>query len=1113
MIRDAATQRQVDAANPRTSTWLSANAGSGKTRVLTDRVARLLLEEVSPQNILCLTYTKAAAAEMQNRLFQRLGAWAMMSDTDLRKELQALGVDRQIESAQLSQARTLFARAIETPGGLKIQTIHSFCAGVLRRFPLEAKVSPQFREMEDRAAELLRAEVVDQMVLGPNAHVVQNLLIHFTGDDLSRFTAEVANKRDAFAQPATLAKIKQALGLHENATREDALAMAFHGDEATIVSDLKEVFQDQSATYKKFAATLAALDLNNPDWAVLDTLFSLFLYAGTCNSKSVNYPQSNHSKAVEAMAPIADAVHDWMDRVASARAHLWAMDAADRTMAVHAFAAIFVPAYEDRKLAMGALDFDDLIRKAKSLLTDRDVAQWVLFRLDGGIDHILVDEAQDTSPTQWSVIEQLTQEFATGEGARMDRERTVFVVGDKKQSIYSFQGADPAAFDQMKAHFKDAHEAINKPFEVTSLDHSFRSSQAILSVVDQTFIGDRAQGMDDSLTHIAFKEDMPGRVDLWPVIEKSKAVDDREWFKPVDAPSATDHSVMMAQRVASQIKHMIMHETIPEEIGNTGKFNRRAITEGDVLILVQRRSDLFAEIIRACKAADLKIAGADRLRVGAELAVKDLAAVLRFLALPEDDLSLASALRSPLFGWTEQDLFTLAHHRPEKSFLWEALRGSDHIKTLTILNDLRSKSDFLRPYDLIERILTRHDGRRNLLARLGPEAEDGIDALLSQALAYESTGVPSLTGFLTWMETDDLEVKRQMESQGDRIRVMTVHGAKGLEAPIVILPDTAKRDVKVNQELLPAGDALIWKTPAKSSAPAVTALRDAVVEKQARERMRLLYVAMTRAEKWLIVGAAGDVGEGDASWYNIVAEGMDRRGAYDATLGDMPLRRVSELEWDAPELTTTAIESKTPIAPPKFGNLPVPEPVKTIAPSELPGAKILSGDPAGDDLDDALERGTQIHLLLEHLPMAAVADRHQLGLKLVGTDNTALVDQVMTLIEKPELAWLWGSDALTEVVITADIPNLGRIHGAIDRLIVGVDSITAIDYKSNRLVPSTPEETPIGLQRQLAAYDHALRAIYPDHQITNAILWTHTGTLTVLSQQHLHEALNSITTS
>ncbi len=1108
MIRDPASQRQIDAADPNVSTWLSANAGSGKTRVLTDRVARLLLDDVSAQNILCLTYTKAAAAEMQNRLFKRLGDWAMMPDAKLRGDLAALGIDHHIDDAALRNARKLFALAIETPGGLKIQTIHSFCAGILRRFPLEAQVSPQFREMEDRDAEILRNDVVDQLVDGPDAQVVYDMLAFFTGDDLSKLTAELATKRDHFSMTVNDTDLKAALNLPPNAQRDDALKMAVQGHEAGIVSDLAQVFADQSPTYKKFAAQLGLLDLKTPGWDTFDALCDLFLYKGTGASKSVNFPQSNHGKAVVAMEPIAPEVHDWMDRVAEAQQFLWAMDAFDRSKAMYAFANAFIPAYEARKLAMGALDFDDLIRKAKALLLDPSVAQWVLFRLDGGIDHILVDEAQDTSPTQWAVIQQLAQEFAAGHGARSDRERTVFVVGDKKQSIYSFQGADPAAFDQMKDHFRSAHHAIQKPFATTSLDYSFRSAQTILSVVDATFTGDLTEGMDDQLSHIAFKENMPGRVDLWPVIEKSTQEDNRPWFHPVDEPSATDHTVVMANRVAAQIKHMIANEKIPVESGDTGQYQARPITEGDFLILVQRRSELFAEIIRACKAANLQIAGADRLRVGAELAVKDIAALLGFLALPEDDLSLAAALRSPLFGWTEQDLFTLAHHRPAKSYLWTALRNANHPDTLETLNDLRRQADFLRPYDLIERILIRHDGRRKLLARLGPEAEDGIDALLSQALAYESTGVPSLTGFLTWMETDDLEVKRQMDNQGDRIRVMTVHGAKGLEAPIVILPDTAKRDIKVNAELLKSGDHLIWKTPTRESAPVVTALRRDVIAAQTRERARLLYVAMTRAEKWLIVGAAGDVGQDNESWYNVIANGMAQRGDFNARSGDLDIKRVADLKWDGLDQTTVPKPKHQPVSPPQFGNLPPVTRHKTLAPSDLPGPKALPGAYDIDETDDAMDRGTVIHSLLEHLPAATPANRRALGLQL--TNDTALVDQIIALINNPDLGHIWTDTALPEVGITADIPDLGRIHGTIDRLIVTPENVIAIDYKSNRRVPTQAHDTPTGIINQLAVYAAALAQIYPDRTIETAILWIETANLMVIPENHLHEALNTL---
>jgi ATP-dependent helicase/nuclease subunit A len=1107
MIRDAATQRQVDAANPQISTWLAANAGSGKTRVLTDRVARLLLEDVSPQNILCLTYTKAAAAEMQNRLFKRLGAWAMMPDEALRDDLRRLGVDRMIDADQLRAARTLFARAIETPGGLKIQTIHSFCAAVLRRFPLEAGVSPQFREMEDRAAQLLRAEVMDALVQGEAADAVTGMLHHFTGDDLAKLTAEVARHKAAFLRDTGSAIIATTLGLGPDPRRDDAFAIAFSGEEPEIAQEMAELFASQSATYKTLSRDLLALNLKDPDWTVLEALFKRLLYADN-TSKSRNFPQSNHGKAVEAMAPIAEAVHAWMDRVAAAKQHLFAMDAYDRTLALYRFGRAFVPAYEARKLAMGALDFDDLISKARALLTDPAVAQWVLFRLDGGIDHVLVDEAQDTSPAQWDVVETLTQEFATGAGSRPNRERTVFVVGDKKQSIYSFQGADPAAFDKMKAHFRAAHDAIGKPFEATSLDHSFRSSQAILSVVDATFTGEQAAGMDDALTHIAFKDQMPGRVDLWPVIDAAKTEDTRPWYQPVDQPGEADHHVQMAQRIADQISHMIAHETIPEEDGNSGSYKRRRITAGDFLILVQRRSDLFAEIIRACKAAGLNVAGADRLRVGAELAVKDLAALLSFLALAEDDLSLAAALRSPLFGWSEQDLFTLAHHRGEKQFLWDALRNAPHPDTLAILDDLRGKADFLRPYDLIARILTRHDGRRKLLARLGPEAEDGIDALLSQALAYEQTGVPSLTGFLTWMQTDDLEVKRQMDSQGDKIRVMTVHGAKGLEAPIVILPETMKRRNEFKGEILPAPDCVIWKTPSAATPAAALALREAVLAKQDEERLRLLYVAMTRAEKWLIVGASGDVGEDMDSWYNIVAAGMKARQAETAMAGDLQVQRVAYLDWDGLDLVDKPGVAAPEMVVPVFDPLPDVPSAKTISPSDLPGAKVLAGDLADDDAD-AKERGTLIHLLLEHLPRAAPADRAGLGHALVPVDPT-LTDSVIRLLDQSGLTHLWGDDALTEVPITADLATLGRVHGTIDRLILTPSTVLAVDYKTNRLVPGSPAQTPLGVLRQQAVYHAALRQVFPDRQITVAILWTATAQLMHLPEPLLQETMTGL---
>lgn len=1120
MIRNDATQRQVDAADPRNSTWLSANAGSGKTRVLTDRVARLLFDGVEPQNILCLTYTKAAAAEMQNRLFKRLGAWTMMGNDDLRRDLMELGTEGAIDAARLKSARQLFARAVETPGGLKIQTIHSFCAGVLRRFPLEAGISPQFREMEDVTAKALRAEVVDDMVIGRHRRQVEGLLAHFTGADLTDLTQEIAGKREALSLRPTDAVLRESLDLDLGVTRESLIISVFMDGAAETLTNLIPVLRKGSPTDAKAASVLGSLNLSSkPSLYDVGILEGLFLFGAKTKAPFAAKYDSFPTKGTRLANPeLIEELQPIMEAVEAGRQSRLALLAYEKTSAFYDFSDVFLPAYEARKLSLGMLDFDDLIGKAKALLTDEKVAQWVLFRLDGGIDHVLVDEAQDTSPNQWAVIKQLTHEFTAGVGANPDKERTIFVVGDVKQSIYSFQGAAPEAFDQMRHHFSEALAHVGRNLADMSLNYSFRSSQAILRVVDETFSGPQSMGMPTESSHLAFKADMPGRVDLWPVVKKVEDEQEREWFAPVDQPSETSEIVVMANRVAAQIKHMIAHETLPIEIGNSGTYNHRPITEGDILILVRgRKTGLFSEMIRACKAADLKIAGADRLRVGAELAVRDLTALLSFLALPEDDLSLASALKSPLFGWTEQDLFTLAHHRPEKGFLWEALRKSDgHLATKNMIDDLKDNADFLRPYDLIERILTRHKGRINLLARLGVEAEDGIDALLSQALAYESTGVPSLTGFLAAMQTDDLEVKRQMDSQGDRIRVMTVHGAKGLESPIVFLPDTAKKKNEVRADLYPAGDHMIWKTKADSASEAQGALKDELAEAQIEENMRLLYVAMTRAEKWLVVGAAGDVGEGGDSWYSLVSGAMEHAGAVKDSSGGLDISRFSHENWQSGDFWEVKRKEIAKVAAPVFDDLPVIVKSKTVSPSDLKGAKVIAGDTSQQDEDYAKARGTAIHLLLEHLPLVGADERDELARKLLsgmdeGLANDAeITAHVYAVLDAPAIAHLWNKDTLTEVDITAQVGDV-RFHGAIDRLLISDTKVSAIDYKSNRLVPDVPEKTPEGLLRQMAAYAAGLKEVFPNHDIEVAILWTQTATLMPIPPKLVAEALNRVT--
>jgi ATP-dependent helicase/nuclease subunit A len=1115
MPRHEAAERQVIAADPGFSTWLSANAGSGKTTVLTDRVARLLLRGVSPAHILCLTYTKAAATEMQNRLFLRLGQWAMLPDAKLHQSLSDLGL-RGPQSAQtLSEARRLFARAIETPGGLRIQTIHSFCAGLLRRFPLEAGVSPQFKEVDDRSVRLLRAEIVEEMADGLDPQAVTDLGMIHSGAEFDKLLAEIS--AIGSAKGLTPDNALALYDLPKGESLEALLADTFLGSEADLLTTLGAAMETGTPTDIGNVALLARIAKKLPKVSALEALEKLVLYGPKAKSpfgakidafpgKDVRKGRlSNHMPDLNAL----------MARVESARARRLVINATQKTATLYRFAAAFLPLYSARKAARGWLDFDDLIAFTTRLLSNPGVAAWVLYRLDGGIEHILVDEAQDTSPAQWRVIEALAAEFTSGASAH-EGERTLFVVGDKKQSIYSFQGADVAIFDDKRDKFERDFAAVSKPFNTTSLDYSFRSSPAILDLVDAVFQPPEfARAMGDAVFHLAFRADLPGRVELWPDIPPQKIAADADWEQPVDLITPEHHAAVLADKLAVHMRQML--DSGAQIATRDGP---RRVHAGDFLILVQRRSALFGELIRACKTQNLPIAGADRLKLAAEMAVKDLSSLLAFIATPEDDLALAEVLRSALVGLSEADLFTLAYGR--RGYLWEALRAKADLfpTAFALLTDLRDQADYLRPYDLLERILITHKGRQRLLTRLGEEAADGIDAFVQQALDYESADVPSLTGFLVWLQDDTLEIKRQTEAAGGRIRIMTVHGAKGLEAEIVILPDCADPHSRDRDTVMRAEEALpMWSMPSGQRPAAMEARAEARKERTRDENLRLLYVALTRARSMLIIAAAGETktettagpkAVTDLSWYRLLERALktlnpddagDGRLVYSYGASPAPAGPVAEPPLEA----TSALPdwARTPHKAPDHA-------AALLAPSDLGGAKVLPGE-AGEGDDDgeaALQRGTAIHLLLEHLPTAPVAYWPNLAAGLIPdpTLRASAYDEAARVLQSPALAALFAQGSLGEVAVTGDLAGR-RLYGTIDRLIVSPTQITLVDFKSNRLVPATAADIPEGLLRQLGAYAHLLAAIYPQHIIQPAILWTATARLMPLDNDMVRAAL------
>ncbi len=1105
-IGDTAQEAQRRAADPAGSVWVAANAGSGKTRVLTERVARLLLEGAPPQKILCLTYTKAAAAEMQSRLFGMLGGWAMMEEGALRMQLSALtGGEISID---LDQARRLFAEALETPGGLKIQTIHAFCDSLLRRFPLEAGAPPSFRMLEGREQRSLVAEIMDDLAGGP---VFRGIAALLNEDAVESLAQEVIAKRKRFVGEVDEAAIAEAFNaappFDEDAARLAAIEAL---DDRALLAMIAAYAVSSKKDVERGALLQDGVEVKG--LALADALGKAFL---TKAGVPVKQPAFKGAQAAE---PNWEAfTNHLIDIAVAAREAQQAAIAADRTARLLRFGAALVERYEAAKAAHGLLDFDDLVGKAQALLTSSEMAQWALYRLDGGVDHILVDEAQDTSPEQWAVIRAIAAEFHAGEGAR-EGGRTLFVVGDEKQSIYSFQGAAPGEFDRMRRHFDERFSAAETPMRGEALAASFRSAPAILSAVDAVFDGGAAEGLSAAgapVAHLAFHESRAGRVDLWPLVEPDENAPDPEPWLPVDMPAPREPRARLAGIIADHIAELL-------DSGAKLPGDGRAITPDDIIILLQSRKPMMAPLIRGLKQRGVPVAGADRLMLTEELAVKDLLALLRFAATPDDDLTLAALLRSPLFDVSEEALFDLAHAR--EGTLWMALRDQDR-REATVLRQVRKQADFLRPYEILEHLLTQEGGRTRMLARLGPEAEDPMDELLTQALAYESVEPPSLEGFLGWMARGDEEIKRDQEGAAGQVRVMTAHGAKGLEAPVVILPDTMKT-LKTDRSRLAevelAGRPCAALRGKKGEEPALLAsARDASARAQLEENRRLLYVAMTRAEDWLIVAGAQGKRQSEYSdtWYGMVETGLQALGAEiveDAAPAGLAgaVRRVasgSHPRVDQKEKT----ERRAATTPPVWSQAP-PAPARkqrlqAVAASAIgPSHDFVAGQ-GGLAPEVARKRGEAIHAALE-AGVEEMPTLRQIIAAAAPDLNDALIEEAALEVAKaralPEAARYFGPDAIAEATVSLALDSK-RIIGRIDRLCVTNGEVAFVDFKSDAAPPPS-DAPPPAYVAQLAAYRAALQRIYPGKIITAEILWTAAPRLDRIESSLMDKALAAL---
>lgn len=1122
------TPSQMTAASPDASVWVSANAGTGKTGVLVDRISRLLLSGVHPERILCLTFTKAAAAEMANRLTALLSNWSSLNDDDLGQELHALG-ETPVDAEKIARAQRLFAMTLEAPEGLRIRTIHSFCESLLGRFPLEARITPDFRVMDERDQSELQREARDQVLSTAEAEgteltdALKALAALVDEAAFAGLIKELDSNRGKFR--TTLARhggpeglinaAYKALGIEPGVTVEGTLVNASALD-ATATANIERLcvaWESGSPTNRATASAIRSW-LAQPTERRAQTWRDEFAAAFLVQKGDIKAERNLMSKDAKLADPDAlDIAQSFGVECQNTLETLKAINTADATRALIAIGAALIKSYEDIKLSRGRLDYDDLIERASGLLSTPNGVSWVHFKLDGGIEHVLVDEAQDTSPDQWRVVEEVTSEFYAGAGRHeefAETPRTMFAVGDEKQSIYSFQGADPAMFGTMRERFGERAVAIGQLWRPVEMAQSFRSSEAVLNLVDKVFEPDAArQGLSfdgHPIIHQSARTGQAGRVELWTREEPQE--DDGEdvpWDVPVDYLPVDSPAGRVAARIASTIKGWIdSEETLPAQ--------GRAIRPGDILILVQKRRQFAQLMVAALKQAGIPVAGRDRMVLTEQLAVQDLIALGQLILLPEDELNTATVLKGPLIGLSETGLFDLAHNR--NGLLINELRARqgerDDFRTAWArISEWRARADFMPPFEFFARILRADGGEQALLRALGPDAAEPIEDFLNAAIDYERDHVPSLQGFLHWLQTGASEVKRDLEQGRNEVRVMTVHGAKGLQSEIVFIADActvpaAQTDDRISW--FGEEDVPIWPVVSDNHTAELKALKESRRQTTIEEYRRLLYVAMTRAKDRLyITGFTGKrANTKETSWYDMVADtletmnGAELQAATDSVVYEKPQTR----EPDGPLPAKSVARSSEPL--PSWattGPNAEPLPPKPLSPSRPDEEEPPVRSPLDSDDGHRFRRGLAVHALMQTIPELDGRAREAAIRKFLARPahgfgpglQDEIAGEVMSVFNDPMLAKLFGPNSQAEVPIVGTIDTMTGprvISGQIDRLVDTGSEILIIDYKTNRPAPITPENVPDVYLRQMATYRAALQNIFHNRSIRPVLLWT-----------------------
>jgi ATP-dependent helicase/nuclease subunit A len=1155
IVHDTVRAPQVRASNPDVSAFVSANAGAGKTHVLVNRVVRLLLKGTPPEKILCITFTKAAAANMSERVFETLGHWITLDDVDLDRQLVLAGVPRP-DAKMRARARELFSSTLETPGGLKVQTIHALCTRLLQQFPFEANVPARFTVLDDRDQfEIMeRASLSVLLDAAANPHSA-------TGKALTTAITSSADRtfRDVVHEAClgSAGFLEWIGGGAARALSQLHETLGLNGDEQLAGVD-REIVEGPYLPFDEWPAIAAELDGGAAtDQQQAGALRAASTLSGSAQVEEylcVFLTQSTREfrksfvtqRIAKSRPDLAAAFEREAERLAILIEKRRAVAIAERSRALIHIASAVAAHYAREKQDRGLLDYDDLIDRTLDMLR-RTASGWVHYKLDQGVDHVLVDEAQDTSPKQWEIVSRIVADFASGAGARGDVTRTIFAVGDEKQSIFSFQGAAPREFDRWHRAFRRTFEQAGLAWDKDiRLSFSFRSGLTILNAVDNVFKDEAIYQSIHTVEngrplHEALPDAAPGIVELWDLAEADQRQDIDGWSAPFDAVSETSAEAKLALRMTRAIKEMIDTQ---EATGRADK--RRPLRPGDILVLVRRRGKLFDAVLQALKRAHVPVAGADRLKLTEHIAIIDLMHLADAILLPSDDLALAVALKSPLFGITEAQLFTLAHER--KGTLRAAL--TDHAKT-----DATFKAAYDRllaceataarasPFAFYSWLLGSDRGRSRILGRLSHEATDALNEFLELALRYERREPPTLQGFMAWLRATDIEIKRDMEISRDEVRVMTVHGAKGLEAPVVFLMDTTSTPLdnarlslirfQSGADTTAPPDCVVWAGRKADDPSAVKQARQRMVDDIEHEYRRLLYVAMTRAAERLIVGGVQPGNrkeEPESSWYRLVTNGLKDSGLAECTINtrDGVVRRFTRPEdVFAPAAAAQPLtQAQLPLAPRWLHEKapPTPHGVELRRPSDTNGddGHRFHRSETVADRQRALRRGVLVHRLLQSLPDVAVDRRREAASRYLarnatdwtGDEREALASQTINLIEDSRFTMLFAEGSRAEVPLVGRIVRPGRdplaVSGQIDRLIMTDGEILIADYKTNHGPPREVGAVSPAYRQQLALYRALLQRLYPGKAVRAALVWTETPEIMEIPAAVLDDEMTNI---